>query len=84
MKIMVFHEIGDFHDRTRLWHSCKVEQSAEKNIFHKKIFFSWETKTLHTSFLAYCRVWEPFKTTQNLNFRGFQLRVKKSTLKSII
>ena len=39
MKIMAFHEIGDVHDRARLWHSCRVVQSAEKIFFHKKMFF---------------------------------------------
>ena len=35
MEIMVFHEIDDFHERVRLWHSRKVVQSAEKYFFIK-------------------------------------------------
>ena len=44
MKIMVFHEIDDFHDRARLWHSRRVVQNAEKIFFHKKMFFFLENK----------------------------------------
>ena len=40
MKIMVFHEIDDFHERVRLWHSRKVVQSAEKYFSIKNVFFS--------------------------------------------
>jgi len=37
-QITYFHEIGDFDDRARLWHSCRVVQSAEKIFFHKTCF----------------------------------------------
>ena len=37
---MVFHEIDDFHERVRLWHSRRVVQNAGKIFFHKKMFFS--------------------------------------------
>ena len=39
MKIMVFHEIRDFHDRARLSHGCRAVQSAEKYFFVKNHFF---------------------------------------------
>ena len=46
--------------------SIAVEQcKVRKNIFHKKMFFSCETKTCHTSFLTLWRVWEHLGTTQN-------------------
>ena len=46
MKIMIFHEIDDFHDRVRLWHSRRVVQNAEKICFHKKMFFFLENKNM--------------------------------------
>ena len=36
---MVFHEIGDFRDGARLWHSCRVVQSAGKYFFIRKTYF---------------------------------------------
>jgi hypothetical protein len=48
MKIMTFHEICDFHDRARLWHSRRVVQNAKKYFFIKKmIFFLGNKNTTH-------------------------------------
>ena len=44
MRTMVFHEIDDFDDRARLWHSCRVVQSAEKYFFMKIKYFSHRFK----------------------------------------
>ena len=39
MKIMIFHEIDDFHERVlRLWHSRRVVQNPEQNFFIKNVF----------------------------------------------
>ena len=35
-----------FHDRARLWHSCRVVQSAEKYFFIKNIIFFLGNKNM--------------------------------------
>ena len=51
MKINENHDFSwycDFHGRARLWQSCRVVQSAEKNIFHEKnVFFLGNKNTAH-------------------------------------
>ena len=39
-------KIGDFHDRARLRHSCRVVQSAEKYFFIKNIIFFLGNKNM--------------------------------------
>ena len=63
-------KISDFHDRARLWQSCRVVQNAEKTFSLKKHFFLGKQKHITHRF-RHSDGYGSRLRAQNLNFHDF-------------